>query len=451
LIYSARLEETKGRQIPEAQSNGAERITMALRGLTTFLIAFGGFMGGDASGADQDASGSLPEAAPLVMSDGVRDKNFYLCHLLESSSAEIKIRTDASLTKLMSAYRSRLRASLQSCGMGASCYVAAARLTDAEVNAQIEALRGLFDREEGIRAVARRLRESGIMQRSRGDSDRQLLEDVWRASATGIDGILAKYGDGMVPRTGDIDSMSQDPRSEAFGALVRTVTRTVLSSGDSTRYFFSDPVQIAELVLEINGRDEAGRFEPLESGENAPAIERMAHIAWDRYPYSIILVPGDGPNDPGVRLSGAGRLRLAMAVSRYRGGAAPFILVSGGFVHPPRTPFSEALEMKRALIEKYHVAVAAILIDPHARHTTTNFRNAARMLYRDGAPFTKTALAVTDEYQADGIMEKAFDERNIREIGILPYLSKRRISPLEIEFVPSVDALQVNWDDPLDP
>lgn len=120
-------------------------------------------------------------------------------------------------------------------------------------------------------------------------------------------------------------------------------------------------------------------------------------------------------------------------------------------MHPPRTPFSEAVEMKRTLIEEYHVPEAAILIDPHARHTTTNLRNAARILYRDGMPFSMATLVVTDEYQADGIMAEAFDERNLRETGTLPYKSKKRLSPVEIEVVPSVEALQVNWKDPLDP
>jgi hypothetical protein len=60
-------------------------------------------------------------------------------------------------------------------------------------------------------------------------------------------------------------------------------------------------------------------------------------------------------------------------------------------------------------------------------------------------------LIVTDEFQADMIMEKAFDERNLRETGTLPYLSKLRVSPLEISFMPSGDALQINPRDPLDP
>ncbi|MBK8657099.1 MAG: hypothetical protein IPN20_25070 [Haliscomenobacter sp.] len=37
----------------------------------------------------------------------------------------------------------------------------------------------------------------------------------------------------------------------------------------------------------------------------------------------------------------------------------------------------------------------AIIIEPHARHTTTNFRNSARLMYRYGIPFDKMALCTS--------------------------------------------------------
>jgi uncharacterized SAM-binding protein YcdF (DUF218 family) len=40
--------------------------------------------------------------------------------------------------------------------------------------------------------------------------------------------------------------------------------------------------------------------------------------------------------------------------------------------------------MKHDLIARLGIPAAAILVDPHARHTTTNMRNAARLLYRYG-------------------------------------------------------------------
>ena len=77
------------------------------------------------------------------------------------------------------------------------------------------------------------------------------------------------------------------------------------------------------------------------------------------------------------------------------------------------------------------------------------FEDYKHSLYR--MPFTTASLLVSDEYQADEIMEDAFDTRNREETGIVPYLSKKRVSPVALEFTPSVEALQVNWLDPLDP
>ena len=56
----------------------------------------------------------------------------------------------------------------------------------------------------------------------------------------------------------------------------------------------------------------------------------------------------------------------------YANGKAPLILVSGGYVHPNQTPYCEAIEMKESLVRDFGIPSDAILIDPHARHTTTN-------------------------------------------------------------------------------
>lgn len=393
-----------------------------------------------------------PLTSPLSLSDGVRDKNFYLYHVLASSVIFDVFRLDPTLQQLTDAYRSRLRDAENSCGTRAACYVDAARLTDAEIGSEARALSDLYVKSKTVRGVVEELRQSGTMIESQNESDQELLSNTWRASAASVNRILATYADGVVtPLAGEIDAMTQDPHSESFGALLRTVIRVVTADDVRNALFISDPTEIATLVLGINGHDEAGRFEPLERGENLAAITAAKQTKWLNYRYPIILVPGDGPDDPGVHLSARGRLRLELAINLYRKGTAPFILVSGGYVHPPRTPYCEALEMKRSLIEHYHVPPDAILIDPHARHTTTNIRNAARILYRYGMPFSSPSLIVTDENQTSGIMSDAFDARNLREIGELPYISKKQISPFEVEFVPSVNALQVNWLDPLDP
>ena len=385
------------------------------------------------------------------MTDPVRDKNFYLYRILESDPAWRVVREVPALEDLQLAYRQRLLQAKQHCASSSSCYISAARLTDAEIVTAQTALAQLYDTDQTVQGSAVRLRESGTMVLSNKLSDRGLLTETWRLYALSINRILAVYGGGVPPMEGEIDAMSLNPRSERFASLLRTAFQIVLEKDPNQRIFLSDPIEIATLLLSINGRDEASRYEPLEQGENQLALEQVAVTDWGKYRYPLILVPGAGPDQEGVPLSPASALRLALAVSRYRSGLAPFILVSGGFVHPPHTPYCEAIEMKRALVETYHIPAAAIFVDPYARHTTSNIRNAARILYRYRMPLDVPSLIVTDQDQVDGIMDPSFDAGVVKEINTRPYITKRQISPVEIEFLPSIDALQTNWLDPLDP
>jgi len=133
--------------------------------------------------------------------------------------------------------------------------------------------------------------------------------------------------------------------------------------------------------LEVNRRDEAGRYEPLEAGENKAAVANLSNIKWSDYPYSFILVLGSGPSDS-APLSAVAAKRADVAAELFLNHKAPLIIMSGGHVHPMQTPFCEAIEMKKYVMGKFKIPETSILIEPHARHTTTNFRNGARLAFR---------------------------------------------------------------------
>ena len=232
---------------------------------------------------------------------------------------------------------------------------------------------------------------------------------------------------------------------------MQNLTATLEDDRANFALFSSPSMRFALQLMWLNHRDEAGRFEPLETGENAQAFRRIKSVDWTKYPYSVIVVPGAGNDLPGFRLSPEGKLRDEIAAKRLREGKAPFLLVSGGFVHPSQTEFAEAIEMKRDLMARFRIPADAILIDPHARHTTTNIRNAARLIYRYGMPFDKKALVTTDLSQSQNIESAAFEKRCVEELGYLPYRILGRTSPFDLEFRPALDALQADPQDPLDP
>jgi uncharacterized SAM-binding protein YcdF (DUF218 family) len=290
-----------------------------------------------------------------------------------------------------------------------------------------------------------------MFQRYSAMSDPELVAHAWMDAAHAIDGVIEVYGNGRKPHYPEIDSISYDISAPRFRELLRGMLAVISDDRSNDGLFFHPSLSFALHLLEANWRDEAGRLEPMEMGENAAAVARLKSIAWDHFRYSAIVVPGAGNDRQGVALSAAGRLRVELAARRYQEGKAPLIIVSGGFVHPAQTPYAEALEMKRALTQEFGVGPESILVDPHARHTTTNMRNAARLLYRYGAPFEKTGLVTSDPNQSAYIEGDVFAKRCLDELGYMPYKIVKRLSAFDLEWLPQIDSLQADARDPLDP
>jgi len=385
--------------------------------------------------------------------NAVQDKNFYLLSALEATpEARHLLNSDPALTKLSEFKRESLSKATQSCKLDLDCYAAALKWTEPDTTAAAERLRDLYRMNDAMqRLVDGTLRPSGMFQRYHDKTGGELLSQAWLDAVRGIDNVIDVYGTGSAPRYPQIDSATYEVKSDSYRQVVRKIAETVQDQESNTDVFFDPALRFALYLMDANGRDEAGRLEPLEKGENAAAIHHIASISWNRFPYSVIVVPGAGPDRPGVSLSPSGKMRLIVAAKRFREGKAPIILVSGGFVHPVQTPYSEAVEMKKYLIANLGIPAEAILIDPHARHTTTNLRNAARQIYRYGIPFDKVALITTDTDQSQYIESMGFAGRCMKELGYKPYQLRARISPFDLEFIPVIDSLQADAMDPLDP
>ncbi len=277
------------------------------------------------------------------------------------------------------------------------------------------------------------------------------LPKAWQTAAAGMNQIFDVYGQGKAPRYPAIDSAAFDTKSENYQRLLRILADGVAEEAPANGAFFDVPLRMAIELLRANWRDEAGRFEPMTAGENGAAYRRMRAVDWKKFAYTAIVVPGSGTDRVEQPMSPWGRARVALAARRYRAGLAPFILVSGGYVHPNQTPHCEAIEMKKALMAEFGIPEEAILIDPHARHTTTNLRNASRILLRYGFPEGKPAVVVTDRFQSGYIEAPGFAERCMKELGYLPYADLKRITPTELAFLPRGESLQVDPLEPLDP
>jgi len=294
------------------------------------------------------------------------------------------------------------------------------------------------------------MRPSGRFQKYAGLEDSAFMRASWLETARGVNRLYKVYALGEKLRTATIDG----PLYEAGSETLRNDLASALGAeidGTSTDVFFSAWSQLGFDLLVIQQRTEAGRYEPLAEGENRAAFARAHTTDWKSKPYDAIIVPGIGLSEGETGLSPMGAFRIRMAARRWREGLAPFLIVSGGHVHPDRTPYSEAVEMKRELMARDHIPEAAVVIDPYARHTTTNLRNAARLLFEMGAPPEKAAVITASEDTSQYIESREFADRCARELGYQPVDILDRISPFDLRARPNLMSLHADSQDPLDP
>lgn len=300
--------------------------------------------------------------------------------------------------------------------------------------------------------VTAQMRPSHRFARHEGGSNADMVVAAWRDTAAAMNRMIAVYAKAEAPRYPKIDSMIFDIANPEFATVLSTHGVATVAQSRREDLFFDPARRYVLGLLRMNERTEAGTFRPLLASDNAPAAQALAQTDWKAAPYTALLVFGHGPEDAISRTGVMGHIRLGIAADLYARGVAPFIIVSGGNVHPNRTPYNEALEMKRILITDYGVPAHRILTEPHARHTTTNLRNCARLLLAAGFPADRQALIVSDHRTIQYIAGPGLAQRNLREMGVQP----GRISPgpdrFTLRFLPDSTAFHVDAAaDPLDP
>ena len=394
----------------------------------------------DTSGFDSSYKLSLPKP--------VQDKNFFLLSLFQRSSDVRKLLSRNQTLKQLANNKLAALKKSETCN-DVGCFDELISFDAPTIEAVANELRALANQPEFKRLAKRDLRPSGVFVRYNDQSDAEMLVAAWQDAAAGLNQLLSVYCLGKDPRYPAIDKVSFDVSTEAYRNLLKAKTAEIKSSNDSL--FFEPTLNFALKVLEVNRRDEPARYEPLEQGENKAAIQNLGKIKWSDYPYPFILVLGSGGLDLTTRISRIGAQRTDVAAQLFLQHKAPLIIVSGGHVHPMQTPYCEAIEMKRYLMEKYKIAETSILVEPYARHTTTNFRNGARLAFRYRIPTDRTALVTSSEDHIASVTKEEFRTRNLNELGYFPVEFIKRISPVEAEFKPSVASLFFDANDPLDP
>jgi hypothetical protein len=378
----------------------------------------------------------------------ILNKTFpFIASLKENPEVLKMIQNDANIKKQILQHKERIELALNQC-KDVTCYASAVQWTQNEIVAIGNDLIRLSQKSNSFKDLISSLKTSGYYSLSASNHDTGFVRIAWNSAASGINKVLDVYIKGTRPFYANIDSISFSKNDKGFQTDIQNILANEAKNMEG-KAFFEIPVNLALDALQINKRDEAARYEPLTGGMNESAFKNIKNIKWDNYQYSIMLIPGQGPEQEGVIIDSLGIVRCKLAAQRYKEGLAPFIVVSGGHVHPYKTIYCEAVEMKKYLVKELGIPENVIFIEPHARHTTTNIRNAARMVYRFNIPSDKKIVIVTNSDQNNFLL--GMEKRFMREIGSIPYRDMKKLNEEMTEYYPVRDALQCNPLDPLDP
>lgn len=401
-----------------------------------------------------------PDYKLLSGSNFVQSKNYYLLTLFEElPDVKALLSADPILSSIARDKIADLSLALTTCNKEGLCYTGKMKFSEDEIKSIGSRLAALYLPDNALgKLVKNHLVPSGTYILFDSLSPKELLIKAWDQDAKGINYAIGVYAEGNKPNYPNIDSISfntKDSRDNKtfllnYVSLLYNTVSLVINETKNNRLFFVPSLSCALHFLEMNEREQASDFEPMAAGENKAAYNRIKTINWDNYKYSLILVPGAGPEERDVALSAEGILRCRLAALQYANGVAPFIVVSGGKVHPYKTRFCEATEMKKYMIERLHIPGNAIIIEPHARHTTTNMRNTVRIMFRNGVPFNKPGITCTTRGQST-MISNTLIERCMKELHEVPYKNGDRLSETEVEFYPLIEALQINPLEPIDP
>jgi DUF218 domain len=385
-----------------------------------------------------------------ILNDALLDKNFFfLTSILNDQIIKKEFIKTKENQLLAAKYLKNLQNSLTEC-TDVPCIVQKMKIEDSDLIAATALVKSAFSSTNTDNYFNTSILSSGLFIQYQEMGKEKLIDKVWTDAVAGFNGIMNTYGLGIKPRYPIIDSISFQVKSPDYFQRVKKMLSSELSKVNGT-CFFEPHLILSKCLLLANRRDEAARYEPMFSGSNKLAFEQCRKTDWSKFEYSAILVLGDGPETINSPIDPLGKFRVRLGAELYKNKQAPFVIVSGGHVKPFQTRYAEAVEMKRVLMEDHQVPEYAIIIEPHARHTTTNLRNASRLMFRYGFPMKQKALITTSDSQSTYVEKKEFYDRCFRELGYFPVSLQKRISETSIEFTPSLVSLHANSLDPLDP
>lgn len=436
------------------------------------FISFLGCSSSDDSGGGNPDNGGNPgngESTALTLvefnnnyaflesNSRVKDRNFYWTTLVENNAiiSDI-IENNTDLFNYLEVAKQRLGNIANQNNVTAAQYVNVLKFSDNERVAISTAIKNAVEDNAStfITFSNTHIGPSGVfIQFNEVTNVDRLQQLIVEEMLLGINQIIDTYAAGIDPRYPTIDSISFDVNSVQYKLLLKNLVTDLNNNSSQYKLFYEPFLNFALGVMELNHRDEAGRYFPMQNGVNQETYSYLKSVNWNDFKYSVIVVLGDSPNSSGdlPNISIGGMARADHGVELYNQGKAPLIAFTGGHLWPVHTIYSEAIEMKNYVMDTYGIPASRILVDPHSRHTTTNLRNIGRQIFRYGIPIDKKAIISTSQSHSEYVASSGYLTRCQNEMNHIPIELYDRLSDFDIEFTSKIEVLHLDSSDPLDP
>ncbi len=260
----------------------------------------------------------MPHYKLLNGGNFVQSKNYYLLTLFqELPEARQLLAADPALAAIGKNKLDSLRSGLQNCQRDGACYIGTMLFTAGEIAQVGERLKALYKPDNALgRLVKGHLIPSGTYVLFQDLSEPEMLAKAWMQDAEGINFAIGVYAEGKKPNYPQIDSISVNVHAAGdnskfalpyVGFLYNTASLLVVERENAPAAksdFFSIPLTAALRFIEMNEREQAADYEPMEQGENKAAVDRIraGQVKWANYKYTLIEIPGAGPEEPTVAL-----------------------------------------------------------------------------------------------------------------------------------------------------
>ena len=283
----------------------------------------------------QNTTNFDPNFKASISDSKVQDQNFYLFTAIQNSPQLISyLENHEELNNIYKNKKKNISASLNPEKMEAKSLIDAYKFSDNEIKNIASILSKEATSNDALNLlITKNLRPSGKYENFKSLKNPEYISAAWELCAKAINQSLSVYGLGEKGRYHSIDSVSYNIKEKDYkGALFMWSDMLTHKKEAQTQLFFQPALDYTLALLYMNHRDESARYEPLITGENEKTIAAITQINFDDFPYSNILILGNGPENNKDVLTAIGKLNLQLGVIEYQKKNAPIIIVSGGFL-----------------------------------------------------------------------------------------------------------------------